>query len=65
MTEGANWFGRRELAALVTAPKFERPWRPAPLSPVSLSDLARVLEALNNLDRPRPAALGGSSRSST
>jgi hypothetical protein len=52
----ANWNGRIELAALVTAPKFEHPWRSAPLSPYSLSDLVRVREALRNLDRTRPAS---------
>lgn len=47
------------LAPLVTAPKFEGPWRPAPLPPVGLSDLQRVLAGLKNLDRhPHPRATG-------
>ena len=52
---GAREVDQRKLADMVTAPKFERPWRPAPPPPLSLPDLARVCEALKNLDRrPRP-----------
>lgn len=35
--------------ALVTAPKLDRPWRPAPLPPLGAADLRRVLEGLKNL----------------
>lgn len=37
-------------SALVTAPKFDHPWRPPPLPPVGLGDLRRVLDGLKNLD---------------
>jgi hypothetical protein len=53
---GVSWERARwELAARVRAPKFERPWRPPPLPPLSQRDLVRVCDALRNLDR-RPGS---------
>jgi hypothetical protein len=42
----------RELADMVTEPRINRPWRPAPPPPLTQADLSRVLAGLRNLNRP-------------